>query len=112
MSDAEFAAVVGYLAGLPGSAAGAAPADIVYNYDRTAVPALTETEFADAKQIFFQRCAGCHGALRKGATGPALTPDKTGPKGTAALAAIIFNGTPAACPTGANRACSSPARPR
>jgi nitrite reductase (NO-forming)/hydroxylamine reductase len=54
---------------------------------------LTEEEFAWAKQVFFERCAGCHGTLRKGATGPALTPDKTLPKGTLALSAIIFNGT-------------------
>ena len=26
---------------------------------------------------YFQRCAGCHGVLRKGATGKALTPDIT-----------------------------------
>jgi nitrite reductase (NO-forming)/hydroxylamine reductase len=56
-------------------------------------PALTDEEFAWAKQTFFERCAGCHGTLRKGATGPALTPDKTLPKGTVGLAAIIFNGT-------------------
>jgi len=59
----------------------------------TQVPSLTEDEFAWAKQTYFERCAGCHGTLRKGATGPALTPDITLPKGTAGLAAIIFNGT-------------------
>ncbi|RMG62435.1 MAG: nitrite reductase [Chloroflexi bacterium] len=56
-------------------------------------PMLTEAEFAWAKQTYFERCAGCHGTLRKGATGPALTPDKTLPKGTLALSTIIFNGT-------------------
>ncbi len=29
-------------------------------------PAIIEDEFAKAKTIFFQRCAGCHGVLRKG----------------------------------------------
>ena len=98
LSDPELRAVVDYLAGLPGSAAAMSPAAASTTTTVTAVPDLTETEFADAKQIFFQRCAGCHGTLRKGATGPALTPDKTGPKGTAALAAIIFNGTPRGMP--------------
>lgn len=54
---------------------------------------LSETDFEWAKQVFFERCAGCHGTLRKGATGPGLTPDLTIPKGTVALSAIIFNGT-------------------
>ena len=38
---------------------------------------MTKEEFDHAKQIFFERCAGCHGVLRKGATGKALTPDVT-----------------------------------
>lgn len=59
---------------------------------------LNEEEFTWAKQVYFERCAGCHGTLRKGATGPALTPDKTQPKGTLALASIIFNGTPRGMP--------------
>jgi nitrite reductase (NO-forming)/hydroxylamine reductase len=32
-------------------------------------PAMTKAEFEQAKEIYFQRCAGCHGVLRKGATG-------------------------------------------
>jgi len=59
---------------------------------------LSAEEFTWAKQVYFERCAGCHGTLRKGATGPALTPDKTQPKGTLALASIIFNGTPRGMP--------------
>jgi nitrite reductase (NO-forming)/hydroxylamine reductase len=56
-----------------------------------------------AKQVYFERCAGCHGTLRKGATGPALTPDIMQPKGTLALAAIIFNGTPRGMPDWSNK---------
>ena len=26
---------------------------------------MSESEFNEAKQIYFQRCAGCHGVLRK-----------------------------------------------
>ena len=36
-------------------------------------PPMTEAEFTRGKQIFFERCAGCHGVLRKGATGKPLT---------------------------------------
>ena len=38
-------------------------------------PALTAAEFERGKEIYFQRCAGCHGVLRKGATGKALGKD-------------------------------------
>jgi len=61
-------------------------------------PPLTDEEFAKATQIFFDRCAGCHGVLRNGATGPALTPDHTQALGTAVLASIIFNGKPSGMP--------------
>ncbi len=61
-------------------------------------PAMTEAEFTKAKQIFFERCAGCHGVLRKGATGKPLTPDITLPKGTDYLKAFIGYGSPAGMP--------------
>jgi len=61
-------------------------------------PALTEAEFAQAKQIYFERCAGCHGVLRKGATGKALTPDITLGKGTDYLKVFIDYGSPAGMP--------------
>ncbi|HNM56694.1 MAG TPA: nitrite reductase, partial [Thauera aminoaromatica] len=32
-------------------------------------PKLTAEEMEKGKQIYFERCAGCHGVLRKGATG-------------------------------------------
>jgi nitrite reductase (NO-forming)/hydroxylamine reductase len=38
------------------------------------VPTLTSAEFERANQIYFERCAGCHGVLRKGATGKNLEP--------------------------------------
>ena len=28
-------------------------------------PAMTQAEFDSARNIYFQRCAGCHGVLRK-----------------------------------------------
>jgi nitrite reductase (NO-forming)/hydroxylamine reductase len=59
---------------------------------------MTTEEFATAKEIFFQRCAGCHGVLRKGATGKPLTPDLTQQKGTDYLKALIAFGSPAGMP--------------
>ncbi|MCW9030333.1 MAG: nitrite reductase, partial [Gammaproteobacteria bacterium] len=61
-------------------------------------PSVTPEEFAHAKTIFFERCAGCHGVLRKGATGKPLTPDITLPKGTAYLKAFIGYGSPGGMP--------------
>jgi nitrite reductase (NO-forming)/hydroxylamine reductase len=61
-------------------------------------PALTAEEFERGKQIFFERCAGCHGVLRKGATGKPLTPDLTMAKGTDYLKALIKFGSPAGMP--------------
>lgn len=61
-------------------------------------PALTEAEFTRAKTIFFERCAGCHGVLRKGATGKPLTPDITLQRGTEYLKAFIGYGSPAGMP--------------
>src|SRR5512145_573115 len=47
---------------------------------------------ASAK-IYFERCAGCHGVLRKGATGKNLEPEATKKLGQARLEKIITNGT-------------------
>ena len=61
-------------------------------------PDMSEEEFAAASEIFFQRCAGCHGVLRKGATGKPLTPDLTQAKGTEYLKALITFGSPGGMP--------------
>ena len=62
-------------------------------------PQLSPKEFAKAKQIYFERCAGCHGVLRKGATGKPLTPDITLGKGTDYLKVFIDFGSPAGMPS-------------
>lgn len=59
---------------------------------------MSESEFNEAKQIYFQRCAGCHGVLRKGATGKPLTPDITQQRGQQYLEALITYGTPLGMP--------------
>ncbi|MFD2448501.1 cytochrome D1 domain-containing protein [Vogesella fluminis] len=61
-------------------------------------PPMTKAEFEQAKQIYFERCAGCHGVLRKGATGKPLTPDITLGKGTDYLKVFIGYGSPAGMP--------------
>ncbi|NNJ95145.1 MAG: c-type cytochrome, partial [Halobacteria archaeon] len=61
-------------------------------------PAMSAGEFNHSKQIFFERCAGCHGVLRKGATGKALTTDITRERGDAYLKAFITYGSPAGMP--------------
>jgi nitrite reductase (NO-forming)/hydroxylamine reductase len=59
---------------------------------------MTVAEFDDARNIYFQRCAGCHGVLRKGATGKPLTPNITIGKGTDYLKTFINYGSPAGMP--------------
>ena len=62
---------------------------------------LNDAEFEQAKSMYFQRCAGCHGVLRKGATGKSLEPKPNKAKkskgtlklGTKRLAKIIKLGT-------------------
>lgn len=61
-------------------------------------PVLSDAEFERASTIYFQRCAGCHGVLRKGATGKPLTTDITQAKGTEYLKALINFGSPAGMP--------------
>ena len=61
-------------------------------------PEMTLDEFDHSKKIFFERCAGCHGVLRKGATGKPLTTDITRTRGTEYLKAFITYGTPAGMP--------------
>ena len=62
-------------------------------------PDMTMAEFEHAQKIYFQRCAGCHGVLRKGATGKPLTPDITQKKGTEYLKVFINQGSPAGMPS-------------
>ena len=89
----------------------AAPGDVKYHAAPSALagvpmvesrnpkaPPMTQAEFDEARQIYFERCAGCHGVLRKGATGKPLTPDLTIGKGTDYLKVFIAYGSPAGMP--------------
>ena len=71
---------------------------------------LNKDEFKQASKIYFNRCSGCHGAKRWGATGPSLLPAHhiakaqkvkgggTSAKGTESLTAILTNGSPKGMP--------------
>ncbi len=76
----------------------AVPAPAVLAGAGGALPPLSDEERKRATQIFFERCAGCHGVLRKGATGKPLTPDITRGKGTEYLRSLITFGSPAGMP--------------
>jgi nitrite reductase (NO-forming)/hydroxylamine reductase len=61
-------------------------------------PVMTQEEFQQSTTIYFERCAGCHGVLRKGATGKPLTPDLTRVNGYDYLKNFITYGSPAGMP--------------
>ena len=59
---------------------------------------LSGAQFQKAKQIYFERCAGCHGVLRNGATGPNLTTKVTKERGFETLRDFITYGSPGGMP--------------
>jgi len=60
--------------------------------------ALNDEEFEQGADTYFRQCAGCHGALRVGATGPPLEPEVMQQRGTTVLEAIVNNGMPGGMP--------------
>jgi mono/diheme cytochrome c family protein len=69
LTEAELQAITSFLKDPPDDASETTVQDEIIPAGEA--PALTEAEWAQATQIFFERCAGCHGVLRIGATGPA-----------------------------------------
>ncbi len=94
LSKKEVASLIGYLEGQDKG-----------TVKMAAFKPLSKSEYEKGKNIFFDRCSGCHGAKRWGATGPSLLPTShiagakevsgggTRSKGTEALEAILTNGT-------------------
>ncbi|QIL79832.1 nitrite reductase [Diaphorobacter sp. HDW4A] len=70
----------------------------MYQSSNPKAPPMTQAEFDLGRKIYFERCAGCHGVLRKGATGKPLTPDITVGKGTDYLKVFIAYGSAAGMP--------------
>ena len=80
--------------------AGASPlaGEPMYQSANPKAPPMTQADFDLGRKTYFERCAGCHGVLRKGATGKPLTPDLTLSKGTDYLKVFIAYGSPAGMP--------------
>ncbi len=70
----------------------------MYQSANPKAPKMSQAEFELGRKTYFERCAGCHGVLRKGATGKPLTPDVTIDKGTEYLKVFIAYGSPAGMP--------------
>lgn len=69
------------------------------NTTTSATPAaFSEADAAAAKEIFFDRCAGCHGTLRKGATGPNIEPKRAHEIGASGIETTLTNGRPGGMP--------------
>ena len=62
---------------------------------------MSAEDFSKAKSLYFNRCAGCHGTLRKGATGPNITDENLKKKNYTAEVVKIFitNGTGGGMPS-------------
>ena len=71
--------------------------------DEAAAPvsALSAEDFSKAKTLYFNRCAGCHGTTRKGATGPNITDENLKKKSYNADVVKVFvtNGTGGGMPS-------------
>ena len=61
-------------------------------------PQLAADTKAASGKVYFERCAGCHGMLRKGATGKNLEPTNTLKLGSSRLEKIISYGTEGGMP--------------
>ena len=59
---------------------------------------LSDEEFEQGKFIYFDRCSGCHGTLRKGATGPNISDTEMQKQSLDKLEEMIFDGTDAGMP--------------
>jgi nitrite reductase (NO-forming)/hydroxylamine reductase len=68
------------------------------SFAQDAAPNLDVDAKASAAKIYFERCAGCHGVLRKGATGKNLEPAATTKLGQNRLEKILTNGTEGGMP--------------
>jgi len=92
LSEVEINQVLDYIIGVSEGSLEVASGDM-------GVPTeLSQAEFATAQTIYFDRCAGCHGTLRLGATGPDIQPTRTSVIGSAALKATLTHGLPGGMP--------------
>jgi nitrite reductase (NO-forming)/hydroxylamine reductase len=76
----------------------------------TAPLALTDVEFEQTRDVYFDRCAGCHGLYRTGATGPETGEERSQWIGTDGLGALLRYGTPRGMPNFGQSECPTSAR--
>ncbi len=69
-----------------------------YQVAERAARQLSGPDLEKAQALFFDRCAGCHGSLRQGASAPAITPERAKKIGSASLAATLNHGRPGGMP--------------
>ncbi|MCB0385946.1 MAG: c-type cytochrome, partial [Bdellovibrionales bacterium] len=81
-----------------GAPSGIDPGYVTTSKDVPPSDRLKTAGFDKAKQLYFERCAGCHGVLRKGATGKPLTTEITRKLGKDYLKNFITYGSPAGMP--------------
>ncbi|MBM3565070.1 MAG: nitrite reductase [Alphaproteobacteria bacterium] len=67
-------------------------------YAQGPAPTLTKEAKEGSAKIYFERCAGCHGVLRKGATGKGLEPEASEKLGQQRLEKILSDGTEGGMP--------------
>ncbi|CAA7611362.1 Nitrite reductase [Magnetospirillum sp. LM-5] len=67
-------------------------------FAQEAAPTLDKESKDASGKIYFERCAGCHGVLRKGATGKNLEPEASKKLGQQRLEKILTNGTEGGMP--------------
>jgi len=72
--------------------------ELIGPMDETPPLDLTPEQFEASKNTYFDRCAGCHGLYRMGATGPDIGEVRSQEIGTDGLGAILRYGTPAGMP--------------
>ncbi len=82
---------------IAGGGSGLAGVEMYQSTDPKAPP-MSKAEFDAGRQIYFDRCAGCHGVLRKGATGKPLLPEVMQTLGTESLKVFMNYGTPGGMP--------------
>ena len=76
----------------------ALPLAIGTAHAQQAAPALPKEAKDASAKVYFERCAGCHGVLRKGATGKNLEPEASEKLGQQRLEKILSDGTEGGMP--------------
>ncbi len=77
----------------------AVPVEALQHVVTPGAPDMTDEEFSQAQKLYFERCSGCHGVLRRGANGKSLKPELTQQRGTEFLRNMIEHGTSRGMPS-------------